>query len=232
MIATPVYSGMQPEFVRSRDAAVAQLTGHGVEVALSYVLHDSLLTHARNSAVAQFTEADFDFLMFIDSDMGFAPDAIMQLLATQKHLVCGVAPKKEINWEAVRRAACAGVTAERLAAHSGFFTVNNSAPVTATLKSPVVEVDSAGTGFMLIHRCVFDMLRNDTRKARELDGTELYFFFEEGADDDGRYLSEDHYFCHKWRKAGGQVFINPFIQLTHTGSYTFRGAYQKGLTYD
>lgn len=39
-----------------------------------------------------------------------------------------------------------------------------------------------------------------------------------------RYLSEDYMFCHFARKAGMQVWLAPFIELKHTGTYTFGGS--------
>jgi hypothetical protein len=34
-------------------------------------------------------------------------------------------------------------------------------------------------------------------------------------------MSEDYYFCDLWRRNGGQVFVAPWVQLGHMGSYTF-----------
>jgi hypothetical protein len=40
----------------------------------------------------------------------------------------------------------------------------------------------------------------------------------------GRYLSEDYFFCQKWRDAGGSIHMCPWMELQHTGSYTFKGS--------
>lgn len=39
-----------------------------------------------------------------------------------------------------------------------------------------------------------------------------------------RLLSEDYFFCQELRKAGGKVWILPWIQLKHVGSYIFGGS--------
>jgi hypothetical protein len=39
-----------------------------------------------------------------------------------------------------------------------------------------------------------------------------------------RYLSEDYFFCQKIQKAGMKVWLLPWIQLTHIGSYMFGGS--------
>ena len=42
--------------------------------------------------------------------------------------------------------------------------------------------------------------------------------------DSKRYLSEDYMFCYNVRKAGMKVWMCPWMQLKHTGSYTFGGS--------
>lgn len=39
-----------------------------------------------------------------------------------------------------------------------------------------------------------------------------------------RLLSEDYFFCQEVRKAGGKVWICPWMKLSHTGTYTFGGS--------
>jgi hypothetical protein len=38
-----------------------------------------------------------------------------------------------------------------------------------------------------------------------------------------RYLSEDYWFCRKWQLMGGEVWLCLDAQLTHTGTYTWKG---------
>ena len=40
---------------------------------------------------------------------------------------------------------------------------------------------------------------------------------------DGRYLSEDYFFCQNVRKMGGKVWLCPWIALQHVGSMIFGG---------
>ena len=39
-----------------------------------------------------------------------------------------------------------------------------------------------------------------------------------------RYLSEDYMFCQYLQKAGGHVWLLPWVKLTHTGTYIFGGS--------
>lgn len=38
-----------------------------------------------------------------------------------------------------------------------------------------------------------------------------------------RHLSEDYFFCQELRKAGGRIWICPWMNLTHTGTHTYAG---------
>lgn len=45
--------------------------------------------------------------------------------------------------------------------------------------------------------------------------------------DPGRYLSEDYWFCQKWRAIGGEVWLALDTNLNHTGTHTFNGNIRK-----
>ena len=42
--------------------------------------------------------------------------------------------------------------------------------------------------------------------------------------DTKRYLSEDYMFCQWMRKAGGKIWLLPWLRLKHAGTYIFGGS--------
>ena len=42
-----------------------------------------------------------------------------------------------------------------------------------------------------------------------------------------RYLSEDYAFCRRWQKIGGEVWLDPLVELDHVGHFTFNGDIKK-----
>jgi len=38
-----------------------------------------------------------------------------------------------------------------------------------------------------------------------------------------RYLSEDYMFCQWYRRIGGQIWLCPWVQTQHVGTYAFTG---------
>jgi hypothetical protein len=170
--------------------------------------------------------------MFIDADIGFDGQAVATLMAADKDIVCGVYPKKEVDWVKVEQAAKEGKT--NLKDYSGAFVLNFAhelGDVLHTDSSGCVEVRHGGTGFMLIKRKVFDDLADKVPTYRpssvKVNGEylkpEVKEYFATSIDESGCLLSEDYHFCELWRKNGGKVHINPFIKLDHVGTYVYGG---------
>jgi hypothetical protein len=42
-------------------------------------------------------------------------------------------------------------------------------------------------------------------------------------------LSEDYYFCKKWQELGGKVYAAPWVQISHFGSYEFKGSFAMSI---
>jgi len=236
LIATPMYGGVcTGAYCQGIINATQVLAQHGIESVMSFMYNESLITRARNALAQAFLKSDATHLMFIDADISFNAMDIVGMLAANKDVIGGIYPKKEINWQSVRQAIASGVPDDQLKHHTGSFVVNlvDYAPsVTVPVNEPV-EIQNAGTGFLLIKRNVFEELKphtpfynNDvadlgnTLQARE----EIHEYFstsiEEGTN---RLLSEDYHFCAQYRKIGGKIYGAPWAVLSHIGSYQFDG---------
>ena len=227
MIATPMYGGQcSGLYVQGLLLALQRCRQLGIGVGWSQITNEALITRARNELVRLFLASDADVLLFIDADQGFDADAVPALLAGGHDIVCAVSPRKEINWDAVRRAALAGQH-EALADHAGSFAL---APVHPGPAVPdpqgLVEVRHGGTGMMAIRRRVFDIMAPHVAvyRAAPLPGAPLvHEYFATGIDDDGVLQPEDHHFCDLWRRLGGRVFAHTAVRLGHVGPHVYAG---------
>lgn len=233
MIATPMYGGMcSGAYVQGLLFTVRKMQEVGVEVRWCQMSNESLITRARNELVRVFLETDCDYLMFVDADIAFDGEAVLQLMAGDRDIACGIYPKKEVNWDSVKRAATAGK--EDLDQHAGAFVFNmvGGADV-VTDEEGFIEVRHGGTGFMLIKRGVFDHLKPHVPTYRVSSFTDpatgeymkplTYEYFATSIDESGALLSEDYHFCELFRKHGGKIYAHPFIRLAHVGTYVFEG---------
>jgi glycosyltransferase involved in cell wall biosynthesis len=227
-----MYGGMcTGHYVQGLLMTMAKMRELGVNVAWCQIMNESLITRARNELARVFLDSNHDYLMFIDADIGFDGEAIAQLMAADKDVACGIYPKKEVNWDSVKRAALAGKT--DLDDHGGAFVFNMIAGDAETDERGFFEVRHGGTGFMLIKRGVFDHLKPHVPTYRtnsfqhpetgEYDKPLTHEFFATSIDATGALLSEDYHFCELVRQHGGEIWANPFIKLEHVGTYVFHG---------
>lgn len=236
MIATPMYGGMcTGNFMVGVMGSIHKLQSFGISTCFVQLSNESLITRARNELTRIFLDnPNLTHLMFIDADIGFEDDAIAHLLAADKDIVCGVYPKKEVDWVAVEKAVKEGKTNPK--DYSGAFVLNldyeaGSAGI-HTDNRGCLEVRHGGTGFMLIKRNVFEKLADKvptyrTSTVKDAEGNyinpEIKEFFATSIDDTGCLLSEDYHFCALWRANGGKVYANPFLKLNHVGTYSYGG---------
>jgi len=235
-IATPMYGGMCAGFYTQSILKLTKICAdNGVQLSFSFMFNESLITRARNSLAQTFLKTNCTHLMFIDADILFDPKDIVTMLNADKDIICGIYPKKEINWNSVRRAMDEGVPEDQLKFHTGSFVVNlvnYAGEVTVPINEPV-EIFNGGTGFMMIKREVFDKLRPhvpsysndvvDLNKTMKQGEDVAEYFATSIEPETNRLLSEDYHFCREWRLIGGKVFAAPWVKLAHVGSYAFEG---------
>ncbi|MFT3996111.1 MAG: hypothetical protein QM667_01795 [Asticcacaulis sp.] len=227
-IATPCFGGLVTQtYMQSVISLMQHSAVSGTRMTLAMLGNDALITRSRNTLLSNFlNDTDATHLMFIDADIGFAPDHLDRLLASGKPLVAGIYPIKTLDWTRARPSAAE--TAEEAALHY----VGEPMPG-GRREGDFAEADYAGTGFMLIRRDVIETLiaaypglRYGSIHAfpRPKAMPQQYALFECLIDDEtGLYLSEDFAFCHRWKALGGEIWLDVAGRLTHTGSHSFSG---------
>lgn len=241
-VATPMYGGQcAGMFCKSTNDLAMGAARYGIDVRFYYLFNESLITRARNYCVDEFLRSDCTHMMFIDSDIGFNVNDVWTLLHMCEpgyDIITGPYPKKTIAWEKVRSALDKGYGRQNpfdLENFVGDYVFNPAPGITEFRIDDPVEVMEAGTGFMMIHRGVFEKYAEaypelkylpDHVRTAHFDGTrEISAFFDCIIDPESkRYLSEDYMFCHNARKIGLKVWMMPWMQLKHVGSYTFGGS--------
>jgi len=160
-IATPMYGGMcAGYYTQSILQLMITCQANGIEPHFSFMFNESLITRARNSLALTFLKTECTHLMFIDSDIKFRAEDVVHMVRADKDVICGIYPKKEINWHSVKQAMDRGVEYDQLKYHTGSFVVNlvnYAGEVTVPMNQPV-EIFNGGTGFMLIKREVFEKM--------------------------------------------------------------------------
>tara|TARA_B100000700_G_C14888974_1_gene781776 strand:- start:59 stop:994 length:936 start_codon:yes stop_codon:yes gene_type:complete len=246
-IATPCYGGQIGEpYLKAMTQLSILFKHHNLNFTLATIANESLVTRGRNTLVAMFLENPmYTHLMFIDADIGFNPNDIVKLLHRDKEVVTGAYPKKSINWPAIHQMA-GTYEADKswdLAKHQAQYVINVKKQHREQEEIPIIEglipVLDSGTGFMMIKRSCIDKLIEkfpETKYNNDLNtdpkyNPYFYAIFDTMIDPESkRYLSEDYTFCRRWQSIGGEIWMDPSIDLDHYGNYSFQGNISEQFT--
>jgi len=236
-IATPMYGGQcHGMYMKSSLDLQTAFQHYGIQSRFSFIFNESLITRARNYLVDEFLRSDFTHLLFLDSDIHYNPQDIIAMLALDKDVIGAPYPKKAINWHNIATAARnhPNLDPKELENLVGDYVFNVVKGTQTFQVSEPLEVMEIGTGYMMIKREVFEKwaaaypqkkYKPDHVGQKNFDGTRyIHAYFDTVIDPQSeRYLSEDYMFCQWWRAIGGKVWLCPWIQTQHVGTYAFTG---------
>ena len=221
-IAMPCYDSVKINTMLSIFQLIQLLGKGGVEVGIN-TMKSPLIHQARNYLTAVFLTTEYSHLLFIDSDVEFAPEAVLRMLMAQKDIIC--TPYRAKNPD--------------LNNHT--YTVKFPDPkVIPILPGGLVEIEAGPTGLMLIDRKVFEKIiknRPDLKiKNRVNPGIKedekshgFYHLFFDFAFEDGYTIGEDLSFCKLARKEGFKLYANTDSMTAHRGEYAWTGKFGDSL---
>ena len=232
-LATPCFGGMVSTAYMQSVLALMQAAGpSGFDLSLALLGHDALITRCRNTLLGAFMEGSASHLLFVDSDIAFAPADVVRLLRAGKDIVAGLYPIKSLNWtQAERHRRRGGEDGESAC----LMYVGKPCEAGARESAgTLISAEYAGTGFMMIARPAIERMITAYPGSRYRaihawplpDGpaVDRYALFETMIlPDSGEYLSEDFAFCRRWQAIGGQVWLDTSLRLTHVGNHEFHG---------
>lgn len=143
-------------------------------------------------------KVDYDYLMWIDSDIVYSPKQVIQLISHKKDVVSGL-----YLMEGGKQFA----TVEHC--DNKWFKKNGSykflTPQDIENKDNLIQVDYTGFGFLLIKKGVFESLEYPWFKPTIMDiGDNIIDM-----------ASEDASFCFKIREKGYNIYIDPTVKVGH-----------------
>jgi len=221
-IAMPCYDSVKINTMLSIFQLIQLLGKGGIEVGIN-TMKSPLIHQSRNYLTAVFLTTEYSHLLFIDSDVEFAPEAVLRMLMAKKDIIC--TPYRAKNPD--------------LNNHT--YTVKFPDPkVIPILPGGLVEIEAGPTGLMLIDRKVFEKIiknRPDLKiKNRVNPGIKedekshsFYHLFFDFAFEDGYTMGEDLSFCKLARKEGFKLYANIDSMTAHRGEYAWAGKFGESL---
>jgi len=202
-LAIPTYRDLPAGFVHCLWGANMALNSAGIGSTLEILSANCHVDDGRNLLVRDFLESDCTDLVFIDADVIFQPEDVVNLLLPKRDVVAGVYPLKQNNEE---------------------FPVRTSGDLWSDSHG-LVEVEGVPTGFLRISRRALEILEKDADKFKaRLDLKErrpIPIIFERTFNNGIRY-GGDYTFCMKWLEHG-KIYVNPEMNLGHVGDFQWSG---------
>jgi len=200
------------------------------------------ITVARNTLASHaLREKHVTHLLFIDDDMTFEADAIVDLLRADKDIIGCICPKRELSLDRFHAAARAGATVDEANTAAISFVTRHLPNPTLDVKEGLCRVAGVGMAVTLIKMSVFATMIEkkavrmpDPSRAEETGGffagQAIGFFDPLFSDEAGRYLSEDLSFCERWiKQCGGEVWAKVDRKIGHIGMYIYAATYMDRL---
>lgn len=190
---------------------------HGITVQVSSVCGCSVVSRARNLIAHDFMNSDCEHLLFIDADMTFEPESVTRLLAFNQD-----------------KAIVGGAYEARKEGKIYILTLDGDKGNVVMSGMGLVKAKRIATGFMMIHRKVFEKLRDDHPEWKHKDTSSdkiLDGFFDFKLTPEG-YIGEDFLFCQRAIDAGfNDIWIDPTIKLGHMGIHEFKSDFGNDILY-
>lgn len=206
LIATPAYDGrLDVWYTNALVNTIRVAQANGIFVHPVFMSYDALIQRARNDLFALAVEGEYDDMIFIDSDMEWAPEWVMELLSREENVVGGTARKKTDD-------------AEIYVAKTSDLTVHENG---------LIKCEGLGTGFVRLSRKAFMALwdasleyQNEGKTRRMICDVQVV---------DGQLYSEDTVLFKKLTELGFDIWLDPKMTCVHIGTKKFYGNLQAFL---
>lgn len=202
LFCTPCYGGM---VTTAHFGSCLRLKEELTKIGLAHDwltgTNESLVTRARNEMTASFLRTSHSHQMWLDADIEFDPEHVAKVWNMEADIGVGVyaMKKSDKQWFACWKN---GELVKDLDQFNG-----------------PIEVDYAGTGFMLIRRDVIETLAKCAPSYEGPDGR-VPALYMTPIHDDG-FESEDYHFCRIAREAGFKIMMEPTVRLGHIGQFRY-----------
>lgn len=213
VFATPSLSGPTAPYMKALSDSVQVVKDAGWDAGVTQEVGCPYISNARATMLRKALDAGADVVVFIDYDLSWKPQDLLNLIETPGDVVAGTYRFKE---EAPHYM---GILADG----------PGNRPVVR--EDGAIKATAAPAGFLKVTKEAVDRfmsaypeLMYGPRYAPSVD------LFNHGAHE-GQWWGEDYAFCRRWLAIGGELWIVPDLDLDHhSASAVFKGNFHQFLT--
>lgn len=201
MLATPSYDRAAMAYTFAIAKSREALSAEGIQSAYLVLQGNPHVDDGRNSIVRDFLESDCTDLVFLDADVDWEPQALIQLCRRDLPVVGGVYPFRRENGENMPVRLMSGAT---------------------QISEGLLEVEGLPTGFMKIRRDVLECMARKAPKYFDKIYETAMVFDRPDPDANKTRWGGDIDFCNRVRAEGWKVYADAELRLGHTATVVIR----------
>jgi len=235
--ATPCFGAqVSCNYTHSLIQTIKLLSNHNIDSVYAF-LPNQIVTRARNLLTHMFLKTDATHLFFIDADIQFRPEDVLEMIHNNKSICVGLYANKDYIVNSNHDTNDANDAND---ANSDFFfkCIQYSSTfeqnINSLVNNKLIKIKHGATGFMIIERDVLIHLKNIVKSYIHNDETVHAFFNCEVHNN--TYLTEDYYFCQLWKNychdynlqnpnsmLDDSIWADLSICLNHEGWHSYKG---------
>ena len=201
LIATPSYDGrLDVWYTNALIETVLLGAQNDILFKPVFMSYDALIQRSRNDLLAIAKENEFDGILWIDSDVEWAPHWALDLVLNEKDVIGLPIIKKSVEEQ---------------------YSVKCDPENIKKDDAGLIEVESNATGFLYMSKNAIDYLW-DSSEPYTHNGQERRWVFDVRIQDND-IISEDVWVCQKLRKGGFKVYLDSTKTCNHVGALKFTG---------
>ena len=200
-IAMPCYDSVKINTMISVVKLIQQLGKSGIQVGIN-TMKSPLIHQARNYLTSIFLTTEYQYMLFIDSDVGFEPEAVVRMMVAKKNIVCTPYRVKEED------------------PSTNVYTVQFKDPkIIPILPGGLVEIIKNHPDLKIKNKATPNAGKSH----------EFYYNFFDFSFNDGYAMGEDVSFCRLARDNGFKIYANIESPTSHQGEYAWVGKFGDSL---
>lgn len=213
MIAIPTYDGkVGYDTVRGLTQTAIFCGKNSISLAIQMRPHDAFIGKARSALCMKFLESGFSEILFVDADIGFDVDAVVDICRAKSDIAVGLYRLKIDGADESKLMKYPALMCDPIERHPE--------------DDFLIKLKYAPTGFMRIRRNVLEaMMEKWPTEWWEDDNGKIYDFFPCGRK--GNYfVGEDIGFCNRALECGFEIYGVQGLHLRHYGEKRWQSNWQ------
>lgn len=225
-----------------------------IEIDVNFITSNVTRSCAHNMSISKLlSNEEYTHILFVNTNVRFAPQYIESLLDNDKEVIGGVTTVNTIRWENVFKDTIFNKIVELrqiltqeekpsedklnqavlllinfIRANSSIYDMEFSDDL--SIKDALLNVSYVGSNFLLIKRdAIIKMIdyysytKYEDKQHTSVDDNKHLYSLFQAKVEGGEYQSADKVFCKRWQTMGGKIYIDVRLTFSVLDNYRFNG---------